>query len=254
MLLICLFVFKPLITLSDSYINKSSAVYDLLGSIQTNYKITMHLENKKGSITGYYYYDTYKTQIPLYGQLDKHGNIRLSTDKKNLNKGEVFSGRFITEETITGKWFNPDKTKQYVFEMFKKFTPPFIGYFNQERVYDAGEGIRGHFSVWADIYEKDSMYYIDFGITRDPPGQVIGAAVIPVNNNNTLEFFFTDGWDNKGKGKFYKKEGKYIIELEVVEKSENPWNPVLSLYSNYELKKISEKPRNDRNPWSPGKQ
>jgi len=132
-------------------------------------------------------------------------------------------------------------------------TPPYSwqGYYVSN--VDRSGGIRELVEVDVFPAYEGQAAFIDFMVTRKPPGRIVGAVSAAANMNpNRFTFAFTDGWGNNGRGTLSRDREKFLLHLEVVKKSPSGAS-VRNLYGDYELTKKEAKGRSDRHPWSLGR-
>ena len=118
---------------------------------------------------------------------------------------------------------------------------------------EQGEGV----SELADVdvfpaYEGQAMY-IDFMIAWNPPERILGAVSAAYSiNKKQFSFSFADGSGNQGQGTFSRHGEKFVLHLEIVQKSSSG-AMISNLYGDYDLVKKETKGRSDRHPWSLGR-
>jgi hypothetical protein len=99
------------------------------------------------------------------------------------------------------------------------------------------------------VYEGKTMW-IDFMISGNPPGHILGAtAEAGCRTSKQFKFDFKDNQGNKGRGTFFRRGKNYVLHLEFVRHSSSG---VVTDYSSldYVLAKKETKGRADRHPWS----
>jgi hypothetical protein len=112
---------------------------------------------------------------------------------------------------------------------------------------------RGVDRAEVDVFQRRGRYYVDFQVTRDPPGRIVGAvARALMQRSSGLAFTFTDGFGNRGRGRFRPRGRQYELALDVVRKSSTGAD-VMGLYYHYPLRRLSTHPSIRRHPWSLGR-
>lgn len=86
------------------------------------------------------------------------------------------------------------------------------------------------------IKKYKSISFINFDSKMPDSSEylMIDTPVI-INNDDRFTFSFVDNWSNRGKGTFYKQNKHFIINLDVVERSSNPYHNVLRQYGKHKL-------------------
>lgn len=84
------------------------------GSIDGRLAIHMQLKREGNVLTGAYFYDKYKQDIPLKGSIDEQNNVELTEYEKGKEIG-LFSGKFTSPNKIEGHWSKPDGSKKLTF-------------------------------------------------------------------------------------------------------------------------------------------
>jgi hypothetical protein len=111
-------------------------------------------------------------------------------------------------------------------------------YYTEEELF-AGKRSLGKYYTCLKLYSADNFILVDFHVYFPDSQQTLEGKKIPVkvDSANNLDFRFIDGWNNRGKGLFRKTGGKYILELEEVMPSNEPYSKnILRQYGSYTLK------------------
>lgn len=77
------------------------------GTIGEKLHIEMYLRSHQGHIVGYYYYQKYKENIRLEGEIDIYGNIKMYGYDKKDGHVDIFDGVLTDKNRIYGTWINP---------------------------------------------------------------------------------------------------------------------------------------------------
>lgn len=97
------------------FAEESSKIY-YIGTINKNIKIHMMLQFQNDNVTGFYYYDIYKINIPLKGTV-KLWDITINEYDSNGKISGTFIGSKVTRMSISGTWSKPDSDKKLGFQV-----------------------------------------------------------------------------------------------------------------------------------------
>ena len=87
------------------------------------------------------------------------------------------------------------------------------------------------------VFKKGSVTYVDWGVTSQPPGYVLGTtSIAKTDGKGVLTFTFEDAWSNKGKGVFRKNLKAYTLTLDLIKEGDGGAD-VRSLYDEWEVDK-----------------
>lgn len=119
---------------------------------------------------------------------------------------------------------------------------------------DSEEGYHGN----VNIFRYGEYELIDFMVSGPPFHTVIGGTYkIESLNSKSIEFYFHDGWDNKGLGQLTRlSRDSYHLKLKTLpdNDSDSPFrNRGLVLMGEYSFRKTTSTPHLEANPWSFGR-
>ena len=92
--------------------NKDDYNY-LKGAINNSLNIHLKFKLDGNKLTGSYYYDKYKTDIFITGDIDKVKNISIIEYDANRNQTGKFDGKYVSDDRIEGNW--SDKKTSFPF-------------------------------------------------------------------------------------------------------------------------------------------
>jgi len=106
----------------------------------------------------------------------------------------------------------------------------------------------------ADIFQRGNDLYVDWLVTRNPPGRVIGAVSRVTHiGKDELDFDFENVWHSHGHGKFIRSAQGYTLDVEVAgTDNADLAAPVSNLFGAWKLEQQSTTPSDNRHPWSLG--
>lgn len=90
------------------------------GTIDDNLTITMELNRKGDKLSGSYYYEKHKVDIPIKGTVDENGNFRIDEYGNNGGVSGTFKGRFLSDTQMKGTWVSPDGKRNLSFSLTKE--------------------------------------------------------------------------------------------------------------------------------------
>lgn len=89
------------------------------GLIDNQYPVTMSFDLNGNSVTGTYYYDKYKSPIPLNGEFSVNEDGDKIMTLNEMNNGEM-TGQFIgtwSGDSFSGSWISADGEKEMLFKL-----------------------------------------------------------------------------------------------------------------------------------------
>ena len=103
---------KPKEVVNESWVSSASKKDEILmeGTINNDLKIHMSIQIKDGKVQGSYYYDKYKADIQLKGDIEANRMIVLKEYSKDGTVTGTFDGWYVPGIRIEGSWINK-KTK-----------------------------------------------------------------------------------------------------------------------------------------------
>ncbi|GEM_PF-2538815 len=92
------------------------------GNLNEKIKIRMNLQANGKFLQGYYFYESVGAIIFISGELLPENKVKLiEFNSKNDTTG-IFSGQFLTNNKLIGKWTNPKRTKTFNFELNEDYS------------------------------------------------------------------------------------------------------------------------------------
>lgn len=96
-----------------------------------------------------------------------------------------------------------------------------------------------HDHVEVDVDRRGRTLLLEFEVARVEPYQrILGVCVEAHQAGDTLNFVFEDSWGNSGRGRFFKRGDKYVLDLECL--GGEGQHLVGMLYSDWEVEKKSD--------------
>jgi hypothetical protein len=92
--------------------------------------------------------------------------------------------------------------------------------------------------VAVNVDRQGQELLLEFDVTRvEPYSRTLDACVVAHQARSTLYFDFEDSWGNTGRGQFFQRGDKYVLNLECL--GGDGQHLVGMLYSDWELEKKS---------------
>lgn len=87
------------------------------GAINNSLKVHMNIQINDGKVQGSYYYDNYKTDIQLKGDIEANRMITLKEYSKDGTVTGTFEGWYVPGIRIEGSWINEKTKVALIFEL-----------------------------------------------------------------------------------------------------------------------------------------
>ncbi len=89
------------------------------GLIDGKYQIYMRLNNKNGTLSGYYFYKSAGKDLQLRGKISENGEVHVKEINSKDKTTGIFTGE-LKKNLFKGTWENADRTKKFSFSLEKK--------------------------------------------------------------------------------------------------------------------------------------
>lgn len=97
--------------------------------------------------------------------------------------------------------------------------------------------LRQHVEV--DIFRQGNSLIVQFEIIQEAPYvRILDAGAEAIQEGDSLRFVFQDNWFNSGRGRFFKKDDKYVLAVEFLGSGDQA--PVGLLGRDWEVEKKSD--------------